>query len=106
MGEDGPNKVPSPPGEDDDAEARVKLIENGATQKSDGGMAAADRIERENGETERKFVVIFDSIPVILEHLGGQFSRADFALGDCSKEVQILQFGIDDPPPHLRDEVH
>ena len=101
MGEDGPDKVPSPPpGEDDDAEARVKLLENGAAKKSDeGGMAAADRIERENGETEGKFVVIFDSIPVILEHRGGQFSRADFALGNCSKEVQILQFGIDDPPP-------
>ena len=57
MGEDGPDKVPSPPpGEDDDAEARVKLLENGATKKSDeGGMAAADRIERENGETREKF---------------------------------------------------
>ena len=55
MGDDGPDKVPSPPpGEDDDAEARVKLLENGATKKPDGGMAAADRIERENGETERK----------------------------------------------------
>ena len=92
MGDDGPDKVPSPPpGEDDDAEARVKLLENGATKKPDGGMAAADRIERENGET-------FDSIPVVLGHRGGQFSRADFALGNCRKEVQILQFGIDDPP--------
>ena len=55
MGDNGPDKVPSPPpGEDDDAEARVKLLENGAMKRSDGGMAAADRIERENGETERK----------------------------------------------------
>ena len=50
-------------------------------------------------------IVHFDSIPVILEHRGGQFSRAGFALGNCSKEVQILQFEIDDPPS-LRDEVH
>ena len=82
MGDDGPDKVPSPPGEDHDAEARVKLLENGATKKPDGGMAAADRIERENGETERKVLVTFDSIPVILEHHEG----ANF-------HVQILHWG-------------
>ena len=59
MGDDGPDKVPSPPGEDHDAEARVKLLENGATKKSDGGMAAADRIEREIGETERKVGTLY-----------------------------------------------
>ena len=56
MGDDGPDKIPPPPAEDKDAEARVKLLENGATKKPDGGMAAADRIERENGETERKVI--------------------------------------------------
>ena len=51
MGDDGSEKVPRPtPDEDDeDVEASAKLLENGVNAD---GMAAADRIEPENGKTE------------------------------------------------------
>ena len=54
MGDDGSEKVPrSPPDEDDDdVEARAKLLENGVNAEKSDGMAAADSIEPENGKTE------------------------------------------------------
>ena len=61
MGDDGSEKMPRPSpyadDSDDDAETRATLLDNGVksaggTERLDG-MAAADRIEAENGKTER-----------------------------------------------------
>ena len=54
MGDEGPAKVPRPlPPDDEDAEARDKLLENNGVNAEKSvvdGMAGADRIEPENGK--------------------------------------------------------
>ena len=60
--DDGSEKVPRPPPDeaDEDAEARARLLDNGvnnAEKKSDHGMAAADRIEAENGKRKIRLYI-------------------------------------------------
>ena len=63
--DDGSEKVPRPPPDDEDgdedAEARARLLDNGvnnaAEKKSDHGMAAADRIEAENGKRKMRLYI-------------------------------------------------